>query len=85
MAVRGSNIVYYGAPDGLVGRSIKGIREQPEGVFWFATDNGVSRLDLNCANYSTRDGLPGNQTFTLFNAPDHSLWGGNRVGGPRPV
>lgn len=81
MAVRGSNIVYYGAPDGLVGRSIKGIREQPEGVFWFATDNGVSRLDLNCANYSTRDGLPGNQTFTLFNAPDHSLWVGTEWAG----
>ena len=76
IAVRGKNVTYYGSADGLVGRDIRGIQEQPDGVLWLATDNGISRLDLNCVNYTTLDGLQDNHTFTVLNAPDHRLWVG---------
>jgi|GEM_PF-1120930 len=81
IAVRGKNVTYYGSADGLVGRDIRGIQEQPDGVLWLATDNGISRLDLNCVNYTTLDGLQDNHTFTVLNAPDHRLWVGMEWGG----
>ncbi|MCX8108053.1 MAG: hypothetical protein N3G20_04545, partial [Verrucomicrobiae bacterium] len=81
MAVKDTSIVYYTQFDGLQGRNIRGIVEQPTRILWLATENGLSRLDLNFRKYDSRHGLADNRTFTLLRGLDGMLWVGTEWGG----
>ena len=81
VAYYGNRMTYYQKVDGLSGKKIKGIYEKPEGVMWFATDNGISRLDLNCIDYTIKDGLASDQTFKVYSIPKQGLWVGTEWSG----
>lgn len=75
----------YTSSDGLANNSVKGIVEDPSGMLWLATANGLSRFDPKTEKFGTftiSDGLLSNQFY--FNGAiidgKGTLWLGSDLG-----
>ncbi len=65
----------------LAGTIVNAIHQDPDGMLWFGTDNGIFRYDgAESTHFTTRDGLPDNKVNTIFRQPDGVLWFGTDGG-----
>lgn len=76
----GQNMVHTHPDEGLGGGNVSAIVATAEGLLWFATDNGVARLDPGFAIYTSKDGLADNRVFDL-SLDAGTLWYGMEWGG----
>jgi signal transduction histidine kinase/ligand-binding sensor domain-containing protein/DNA-binding response OmpR family regulator len=61
--------------DGLAGREVRKIIQDPAGYLWIATLGGVSRFDgLEFVNLTTENGLMDNQVYTEHREPNGTMW-----------
>jgi ligand-binding sensor domain-containing protein len=69
-------------PNDLMFDKVNAVAEGPDGVLWFATSKGLSRLDgTRFTHFTTRDGLPQeNIIFARTDSTGH-LWLSTRGGG----
>jgi signal transduction histidine kinase/ligand-binding sensor domain-containing protein/DNA-binding response OmpR family regulator len=67
--------------DGLINGSVYSTH-RADGNLWIATAGGVSLFDgANFVNFTTVDGLAGNNVVTMLSTPDGSIWFGTSNGG----
>ena len=65
----------YSAADGLGAGRVNGLRFDPDGTLWAATEGGLSRLKGNrFATLSSKNGLPCDSVHWEMADNDHSLW-----------
>lgn len=75
------NLTQYLAIHGMGGDRVRNIVEDPEGVLWFATREGLTKLeDGNFRTFTTKHGLPDDRLRDLVLADDGSLWVASRGG-----
>jgi ligand-binding sensor domain-containing protein/two-component sensor histidine kinase len=75
------NLIQYLDIHGMGGNRVRDILEDNEGVLWFATREGLTKLeDGNFRTFTTRHGLPDNRLRDLELADDGSLWVASRGG-----
>lgn len=68
--------------DGLNSLSVRCLHTDPDGVRWIGTRNGLSRFDgSSMANFTTEDGLAGNNIAGLARDANGSLWVASEDGG----
>lgn len=73
---------HYHRDDGLGHPDVWSIVEAERGVFWFATEGGLSRHDgKRWSHFDARDGLPAAPLWPLLPAPGGALWIGTLGGG----
>lgn len=78
---RKDDLTQYLAIHGMGGDRIRDIVEDPEGVLWFATRDGLTKLEGgNFRTFTTKHGLPDNRLRDLVLADDGSLWVASREG-----
>ena len=67
--------------DGLAGNIVYSIAQQPDGIYWFGTNKGLSRFDgKNWHNWNIHNGLAGNDVYAIAIAPNGDIWVGTRGG-----
>ena len=79
----GTNWKTYRTEDGLIDNNVWSISGDDESV-WFATSNGLSRLDLEnnqWAYFTTEDGLANNDVRAVLVGDDGTVWAGMFGGG----
>jgi len=75
------NIRQYRQVNGLGGDQVRDIIEDEQGVLWFATSGGLTKLDDgNFRTYTVENGLPDNQLRDLLVTTNETLWIGTRSG-----
>jgi len=71
----------YDIIDGLPDNFVSAIYQDPNGVMWFGTSNGVSLYDGNeFKNFTTKDGLASDMVYAIYRTPDGVMWFGTRNG-----
>src|SRR5690606_27325634 len=71
----------YGVQKGLAQSNVSGVVQDSLGMYWIATEGGVSRFDgINFINYTTEDGLADNNVSAIFFDRHHHLWLGHENG-----
>lgn len=76
-----SGLSQYRAIHGLGGDRVRDIVEDEEGTLWFATREGLTKLESgNFRTYSEKHGLPDNRLRDLELDSDGSLWVASRGG-----
>jgi len=71
----------FNIDDGLAGRNVSAIHQDPDGVLWFGTNGGVSRYDGETfINFTTSEGLVHNRINAIYRVPDGDLWFGTGGG-----
>ncbi len=77
----GREWINYTVADGLPGNHVFMLHEDPDGLVWIGTSNGLARFENgNFKHYSTADGLFANQVFAMGTAADGSKWVGSYGG-----
>ena len=77
----GTTFVYFTTKDGLGGNTVRGIVEDEDGVFWFATDGGLSRYDGKFFTvFREKDGLSHRDLWSLQKDSSGNLWVGTMAG-----
>ena len=72
----------FHAVDGISGCSILALFEDPDGVLWVGTSDGLYRSDeRTLTKFTVDDGLPCEIVTALYKAPDGVLWIGTEGGG----
>jgi len=65
----------YSAADGLGEGRVNGLRFDPDGTLWVATEGGLSRQkNGRIATLTTKNGLPCDSTHWVMEDNDHSFW-----------
>lgn len=78
---RDNNLTQYREIHGLGGDRVRDITEDSNGVLWFATRDGLTKLDDGSfRTFTTRHGLPDDRLRDLLIADDGSLWVASRGG-----
>lgn len=76
-----NNLTQYRSIHGLGGDRVRDIIEDDTGILWFATRDGLTKLEEgNFRTYTTRHGLPDNRLRDLAFTDDGSLWVASRGG-----
>jgi len=71
----------YTVAEGLAGNIVYTIAQGPDGVYWFGTNNGLSRFDgQSWKTYGVHDGLFGADVYAIVVTPDNHVWAGTRDG-----
>lgn len=74
-AIQGQKPAYYTTSDGLVGDQVTDIAVGAEGVVWFTTYDGVSRLkDGVWTSYRAKDVLPDDVAIAVTVTSDGGVW-----------
>lgn len=78
---RNDNLTQYREVNGLGGDRVRDILEDEQGVLWFATRDGLTKLeDGNFRTFTTEQGLPDNRLRDLALTSDGTLWVATRGG-----
>jgi len=78
---RNKNLTQYRKIHGMGDDRVRAIIEDENSVLWFATRNGLTKLeDGNFRTYTTQDGLADNRLRDLVLGSDGSLWIATRNG-----
>ena len=57
------------------------IAQGPDGVYWFGTNNGLSRYDgADWQTYGTQNGLLGVDVYAIAITPENEIWAGTKGG-----
>src|SRR5271157_1762244 len=65
----------FTVPDGLTDNSVLSIYEDREGSLWVGTANGLDRFrDTKVTTLTTKEAVPTNNTRTVIEAPDGSVY-----------
>lgn len=74
-------ITHFTSEDGLATDNVMSIGQDAEGVMWFGTHRGLSRLDgQKFTSYTTADGLPHNNVAAIEPDAEGHLWFGTEDG-----
>ena len=74
-------LTQYQAVNGMGSDRVRDVVEDPEGVLWFATRDGLTKLENgNFRTFTTRNDLPDNRLRDIELAADSSLWVASRGG-----
>jgi ligand-binding sensor domain-containing protein len=77
----GKVLTFLGAKEGLAGHAVREIVQTSDGAMWFSTERGVERYHLGgLTHYTTAQGLPCDDTWSLFLDRAGTLWVGTREG-----
>lgn len=77
----GKVLAWLDARHGFAGSAVRGISQSADGAMWFATDRGVIRWqDGVHTQYTTKNGLPDDDCWSLFADRAGTLWVGTRRG-----
>ena len=67
--------------DGLAGDIVYALAQEPDGTYWFGTNQGLSRYDgNNWHTWNIHNGLPANDVYAIAIAPSGDIWIGTRGG-----
>jgi len=78
---RQNNLTQYLTIHGMGSDRVRDILEDDNGVLWFATRDGLTKLENgNFRTFTTRHGLPDDRLRDLLLADDGSLWVASRGG-----
>jgi DNA-binding NtrC family response regulator/ligand-binding sensor domain-containing protein len=76
-----NSLVNLTTENGLAYNRIMAIHQDPKGIFWFATEHGISCYDgKRFINYTEKDGLVGDFVNTTYCDKDSILWFGTDKG-----
>jgi signal transduction histidine kinase/ligand-binding sensor domain-containing protein len=65
----------YRAADGLGGGAVAGLKLDPDGALWAATEGGLSRIkNGRVTTLTSRNGLPCDAVHWVMEDDDHSFW-----------
>ncbi len=74
----GTTFKNYTVKDGLAANHVFMLHEDPKGVLWIGTSNGVSRFAKDgFSTLTTKDGLLSNTVFSMATQQDNTLWIGS--------
>jgi len=77
----GESLTYISVEQGLAGRAIRGILQDPGGALWFATNDGVSRYESGeFTNFTVLDGLSDQSVWSIMQDSSGSIWVGTHSG-----
>ncbi|SMO43432.1 ligand-binding sensor domain-containing protein [Fodinibius sediminis] len=75
------NVTQYREVNGLADDRVRAIVEDEQGILWFATRDGLTKLEEgNFRTYTEEDGLPDNRLRDLALTSDGELWIASRGG-----
>ena len=78
---RSQQLTQYREVHGMGSNRVRDVLEDQEGVIWFATRDGLTKLeDGNFRTFTTRNGLPDNRLRDLALTTDGVLWIASRGG-----
>ena len=69
----------YTVEDGLAGDIVYAIAQDPQGVFWFGTNRGISRFDgTHWQTYDQHQGMTNLDVYALAVTPAGQVWAGSK-------
>ncbi len=72
----------FNSHEGLPSLGVRTLHQDPDGILWIGTRNGLSRFDGTLMrSYSTEDGLAGNDIASITRDPKGILWIASENGG----